>query len=71
MVICQWLVGPNYLVKIGIHEIINKVDIFEVLSLWWPNYVFTPDKLLKKKNTRFRCWMKVVPETIRQHSMTH
>lgn len=33
MIICQWLVRANYLMKISVHQFINNVNIIEVLLL--------------------------------------
>lgn len=52
MVISQWLVGPDNLVKIGVHKFINNVDIIEVLLQWWSNNVFNCDYLLKVRKTK-------------------
>lgn len=36
MIIRQWLVRPNYLMKISVHQFINNVDIIEGFFLGWP-----------------------------------
>ena len=45
MVICQRLVRANYLMKIGIHQLVNNVHIIKDLSFWGSNDVSDGDNL--------------------------